>query len=84
LIRHQVFVFVIAVFLISCATKHETANFSATHQEQRKVDSCEHTETSFQCVKVVEVYDGDSIFIDLPDQHPLFGKRSDLLVENCK
>lgn len=36
---------------------------------------CFNTETSFSCVKVVEVYDGDSIFIDLPGQHPLFGKR---------
>lgn len=36
---------------------------------------CQHTETSFRCVKVVEVYDGDTIFIDLPDQHPLFGRR---------
>lgn len=26
-------------------------------------------------MKVVEVYDGDTIFIDLPDQHPLFGRR---------
>ncbi len=24
---------------------------------------------------VFEVYGGDTLFIDLPDQHPLFGKR---------
>lgn len=36
---------------------------------------CQNTETAFKCVKVVEVYDGDSIFIDLPGQHPLFGRR---------
>lgn len=38
-------------------------------------NTCSHTQTSFHCVKVLEVYDGDTIFIHLPDQHPLFGKR---------
>jgi len=44
-------------------------------QDSTKSSTCQNTETSFKCVKVVEVYDGDTIFIDLPDQHPLFGRR---------
>lgn len=37
--------------------------------------SCQHTDRSFNCVKVVDVYDGDTIFVDIPGAHPLFGKR---------
>ncbi len=37
--------------------------------------SCQHTETTLNCVKVVEIYDGDTIFIDIPDAPPPFGKR---------
>ncbi len=48
---------------------------TSSHQNQKQSSECKNTETSFNCVSVVEVYDGDSIFIDLPDQHPLFGKR---------
>lgn len=36
---------------------------------------CSHTNTSFNCVSVVKVYDADTIFVDIPGQHPLFGKR---------
>jgi endonuclease YncB( thermonuclease family) len=38
-------------------------------------DSCQHSETSFRCVRVVSVYDADTIFVDLPEIHPLFGRR---------
>lgn len=60
-------------------TQNELAiNKAPTRIEAQNISAqarCSHTETSFQCVKVVEIYDGDTIFIDLPDQHPLFGKR---------
>ena len=55
--------------LISCSSIQRSP--TSINQES----GCKHTPTSFHCVKVVEVYDGDTIFIDLPDQHPLFGKR---------
>ena len=48
---------------------------SASESVEPKSTFCQNTENSFKCVKVVEVYDGDTIFIDLPDQHPLFGRR---------
>jgi len=35
--------------------------------------SCEHTNTSFQCVVYVENYDGDTITFDIPTIHPFFG-----------
>ncbi len=57
------------LFLSGCVSLPQT-KFDSTSSKE-----CFHSETSFNCVKVVEVYDGDSIFIDLPDQHPLFGKR---------
>lgn len=56
------------IFLASCSSMQENRTSAIDHD-------CAHTATSFNCVKVVEVYDGDTIFIHLPDQHPLFGKR---------
>ena len=42
----------------------------------KAVASCQHSETAFNCVKVVEVHDGDSVFVDIPGIcHPFFGKR---------
>lgn len=57
------------IFLASCSSMQQQNKTSAIDPD------CAHTVTSFNCVKVVEVYDGDTIFINLPDQHPQFGKR---------
>jgi micrococcal nuclease len=61
----------------SCSTtnhqNHQSKNISAVNSGP--MSSCEYSETSFNCVEVVSVYDGDTIFINLPGQHPLFGKR---------
>lgn len=66
--------FYILIFLLSggCASSSHIKDAAI---ESTKTRECPHTETSFNCVEVVEVYDGDSIFINLPSQHPLFGKR---------
>ncbi|MEN0059754.1 MAG: thermonuclease family protein [Bdellovibrio sp.] len=67
------------IFFVSCSTNSSSplnpASRSSTESSESKTTVCQNTETSFKCVKVVEVYDGDTIFIDLPDQHPLFGRR---------
>jgi len=57
------------------ASQDITANGTPTQGKVKSKGDCSNTTTSFKCVKVVEVYDGDTIFVDLPDQHPLFGKR---------
>lgn len=36
---------------------------------------CGPSEGGFSCVKVVDVYDGDTLFIDIPGIPPVFGKR---------
>lgn len=61
------------LMLSSCSTSVQQGKRSETDNQMD--EACSHSVTSFRCVKVVEVYDGDTIFIDLPDQHPLFGKR---------
>lgn len=66
-------IIILVFFIISCSTVSlETKPSKTDHQVNQE---CSHSSTAFHCVKVVEVYDGDTIFIDLPDQHPLFGKR---------
>lgn len=76
------FLLIIVLSLTSCSTTSTntcTNDHPSTPQKQTTKEAtpsaCQNTETSFKCVKVVEVYDGDTIFIDLPDQHPLFGRR---------
>lgn len=61
------------ISLVSCSTVSQQSRSSDVKPSLS--DNCSHSPTAFHCVKVVEVYDGDTIFIDLPDQHPLFGKR---------
>ncbi len=71
---------IVTILMAACSTtssySHNSIPSSAINSVESKASSsCQHTETSFKCVKIVEVYDGDTIFIDLPDQHPLFGRR---------
>ena len=37
------------------------------------IPSCEHTNTSFKCVKYISNFDGDTITFDIPNVHPFFG-----------
>lgn len=36
---------------------------------------CKHDDTTFKCVEVVSVYDGDTVTVNIPDVHPLIGKK---------
>lgn len=38
-------------------------------------EQCSHSETSFKCVKVLKNYDGDTLTVDIPGVHPLFGQK---------
>lgn len=69
--------FVLVILAVGCSTPQvKEASFApAPRTDSDSTNPCLPTETAFNCVKVVEVYDGDSIFVDLPNQHPLFGKR---------
>ncbi|NUN06649.1 MAG: thermonuclease family protein [Bdellovibrio sp.] len=37
--------------------------------------NCINDDTSFRCVKYVSAYDGDTITFNIPNVHPLFGKK---------
>ena len=39
-------------------------------------DVCKNNENTFCDVKVISVYDGDTIKVELPNTHPLFAKMS--------
>lgn len=36
-------------------------------------DDCAHTDTTFNCVKFLHNYDGDTFNVDIPGIHPFFG-----------
>ena len=37
--------------------------------------NCAHDPKTFRCVKYVRNYDGDTVTVDIPNTHPLFGKQ---------
>ena len=37
--------------------------------------SCQHSQTTFRCVKYLRNYDADTITFDVPAVHPLLGKK---------
>lgn len=38
-------------------------------------ERCEHTFDTFRCVDYISNYDGDTITVTIPGQHPLFGEE---------
>ncbi len=73
--------------LVGCAASHAPRETYLHKSHSRVIESidgqgsCEPSETAFNCVQVVEVYDGDSFFIDIPDAHPFFGRRMGVRVD---
>jgi micrococcal nuclease len=77
---------ILMVMLTACAaspvTTPDTSSLNSSSHLPKRVlksskisPSCEDSDSAFNCVVVVDVYDGDTIFIDIPGNHPLFGKR---------
>jgi micrococcal nuclease len=74
----------LTIIALACCTVTKVQNQRSTPlvlepntnlQQELEIPSCQHTATAFNCVHVVEVYDGDSIFVDIDGVHPLLGKR---------
>lgn len=40
-----------------------------------KSSFCSHSKESFKCVELERVYDGDTIFVNIEDVHPIIGKE---------
>lgn len=40
-----------------------------------EASECKHDAQSFQCVEYVRNYDGDTVTVDIPNVHPLLGKK---------
>ena len=49
-------------------------------RELFKFFRCRHTSTKFKCVSSVRNYDGDTITVDIPKVHQLFGKEINVRV----
>ena len=43
-------------------------------------ESCVHDDSSFRCVKYVKNYDADTITFNVPNVHPLIGKKINIRV----
>jgi endonuclease YncB( thermonuclease family) len=75
----------VVVCMVGCASLR--AEGKESQQRERSVQKraavraeaterpCGPSEGGFSCVKVVDVYDGDTLFIDIPGIPPVFGKR---------
>lgn len=38
-------------------------------------NNCKHSSTAFHCVKYLQNHDGDTITVEIPEVHPLFGEK---------
>ena len=47
---------------------------SFTTSEGSGSQTCQHTKTSFSCVRYIRNYDGDTITFKIPNSHPLIGE----------
>tara|TARA_Y100000296_G_scaffold72121_1_gene88250 strand:+ start:448 stop:972 length:525 start_codon:yes stop_codon:yes gene_type:complete len=47
---------------------------------QEKATLCEHSESSFQCVKYIRNYDADTLTVNVPGLHPLLGEKISIRV----
>jgi len=45
-----------------------------------QADDCKHDDTTFRCVKYIKNYDGDTITFQIPNVHPLLGKKISIRV----
>ena len=60
------------VFMAGCSvTQRQNYSLEGSIEDL----TCQHTEMALNCVNVVDVYDGDTIFIDIPEIVSPFGKR---------
>jgi micrococcal nuclease len=50
--------------------------------QSRADESCKHDETSLRCVKYIKNYDADTITFNIPDVHPLIGKKMSVRVRH--
>ena len=62
------------ILLLSCGTTSRIPN-SITNA------SCAHDEKNFRCVKYVKNYDADTVTFDVPNVHPLLGKKINIRVD---
>lgn len=56
-----------------------TAFVSMTVQSN---DGCKHEDAAFRCVKYIKNYDADTITVDIPNVHPLIGRRISVRVRH--
>ena len=50
-------------------------NVKATKSSNSLKSPCNHDKETFRCVSIVDNYDGDTIRVNIPDVHPLFGEK---------
>jgi len=78
--------FITIVFVTGCSvkgvSKHgsvpiepDRTSFDNSIEQSQQLPSCRHTKTTLSCIRVVEVHDGDTIFIDIPGAPPPFAER---------
>lgn len=56
-------------------------NAWADETQDVAVGRCAHTTDSFNCVKFIKNYDGDTLTVNIPSVHPLIGQKITVRVE---
>lgn len=71
LLRAYLFVTIIS-FMGACTHTHTITTEPSSAATSRP---CDHDDSTFRCVKYVKNYDADTITVEIPNVHPLLGKK---------
>ena len=75
LLRKVFLIFTIGKAILSVITLAIFINFKSFALNTEVKPDCEHTDTSFKCVKYLRNYDGDTVTFNIPNIHKLLGAK---------
>lgn len=82
-LTHYLLAFVLFnTFIISLTSKAQNFSKPSSLALSTQSAQCQHTPTSFKCVKYLKNYDGDTLTVNIPGVHPLFGDHVSVRVKS--
>ena len=82
------FVLIVAIAFRKCADKQEAQGKEAISSSvnmmiaaQSHSAMCNHTDDTFNCVEYLHNYDGDTVMFNIPNVHPLLGRKINIRLQ---
>jgi len=77
---------ILVLFALETIATEDLINFGPQGPECLRIPlplpECLHTATEFKCVNVLRVVDGDTVILNIPNTHPILGKKIGLRISH--